>query len=249
MRRGRCGGDGFAAKLIRMSLTSLRNVRRCARALALSLAFSSTLFVTAQAPERFHSTVIHPDHSVTFSYKDAAATKVTLSLEGVDKPMPMEKDAAGMWTLTTQPLTPEIYGYHFEADGDFRLDPGNPHTTINIINISNMLTVPGDSPQPWEPTDVPHGVLSHYIYTSGTVLGLPANQSAYYVYTPPGYDAKAKKPYPVLYLLHGWSDSETGWTAVGHANLILDNLRRGEDQADGGGDATGIRRYFVCVWP
>jgi enterochelin esterase-like enzyme len=87
-----------------------------------------------------------------------------------------------------------------------------------------MLTVPGDSPQPWEPTDVPHGVLSHYIYTSGTVLGLPANQSAYYVYTPPGYDAKAKKPYPVLYLLHGWSDSEKGWTAVGRANLILDNL-------------------------
>jgi enterochelin esterase-like enzyme len=224
MRRGRCGGDGFAAKLIRMNLTSLRNVRRCARALALSLAFSSTLFVTAQTPERFHSTVIHPDHSVTFSYKDAAATKVTLSLEGVDKPMPMEKDAEGVWTLTTQPLTPEIYGYHFEADGDFRLDPGNPHTTINLVNISNMLTVPGDSPQPWEPTDVPHGVLSHYIYTSGTVLGLPANQSAYYVYTPPGYDAKAKKPYPVLYLLHGWSDSETGWTAVGRANLILDNL-------------------------
>jgi enterochelin esterase-like enzyme len=54
--------------------------------------------------------------------------------------------------------------------------------------------------------------------------GASADQSAYVVYTPPGYDAKAEKPYPVLYLLHGWSDNELGSTAVGHANLILDNL-------------------------
>jgi enterochelin esterase-like enzyme len=221
MRRWRCG-DGFAAKLIRMNLSSLRNVRL--RAFALMLVFSATVFVTAQEPERFHSTVIHQDHSVTFSYRDAAATRVALSLEGVAKPIAMEKDAAGVWTVTTEPLTPEIYGYHFESDGDSRLDPANPHTTINLVDISNMLTVPGDSPQLWEPTDVPHGTLNHYVYTSGKVLGLPANQSAYVVYTPPGYDAKAKKPYPTLYLLHGWSDNEMGWSAVGRANLILDNL-------------------------
>jgi len=28
----------------------------------------------------------------------------------------------------------------------------------------------------------------------------------------------------VLYLLHGYSDGADGWTAVGHANVILDNL-------------------------
>jgi enterochelin esterase-like enzyme len=28
----------------------------------------------------------------------------------------------------------------------------------------------------------------------------------------------------VLYLLHGYSDDASGWTAVGHANVILDNL-------------------------
>jgi len=46
----------------------------------------------------------------------------------------------------------------------------------------------------------------------------------YYVYTPPGYDPGTKKTYPVLYLLHGLSDDASGWTAVGHANVILDNL-------------------------
>jgi enterochelin esterase-like enzyme len=214
----------FAAKLFRMKLSLLRKPRRSAYAFALVIAFFATIFAAAQTPEHFRSTVIHPDRSVTFSYKDAEAAKVTLALEGMAKPMPMAKDTAGVWTLTTQPLAPEIYGYHFEADGDIRLDPGNPHMTVNLVNVSNLLLVPGDTPQPWEPTDVPHGTLDHYIYTSATVLGLPAHQSAYVVYTPPGYDAKAEKPYPVLYLLHGWSDSELGWTAVGRANLILDNL-------------------------
>ena len=46
----------------------------------------------------------------------------------------------------------------------------------------------------------------------------------FYVYTPPGYDPRAKRTYPVLYLLHGFSDDASGWTAVGRANVILDNL-------------------------
>lgn len=42
------------------------------------------------------------------------------------------------------------------------------------------------------------------------------------IYTPPGY-SKDKK-YPVLYLLHGAGDDETGWTKKGSAAAILDNL-------------------------
>jgi poly(3-hydroxybutyrate) depolymerase len=42
------------------------------------------------------------------------------------------------------------------------------------------------------------------------------------IYTPPGY-AKANK-YPVLYLLHGAGDDETGWQQKGSADVILDNL-------------------------
>jgi enterochelin esterase family protein len=44
------------------------------------------------------------------------------------------------------------------------------------------------------------------------------------VYTPPGYDSTAQKRYPVLYLLHGYSDESSAWTSVGRANVILDNL-------------------------
>jgi enterochelin esterase-like enzyme len=178
----------------------------------------------AQAPQRLRSTVVQSDRSVTFSYRDAAATSVSLVLEGVAMPSPMQKDESGVWTYTTQPLAPEIYGYHFESDGNRRLDPANPHVTLNLAAISNLVTVPGETPQPWEDTKAPHGEVHRHIYTTGTVIGLPEDQSGYFVYTPPGYDEKAKKPYPVLYLLHGWSDSDAGWSAVGRANLIFDNL-------------------------
>jgi enterochelin esterase-like enzyme len=42
------------------------------------------------------------------------------------------------------------------------------------------------------------------------------------VYLPPGY-SKDKK-YPVLYLLHGAGDDETGWQQKGSADVLLDNL-------------------------
>jgi len=44
------------------------------------------------------------------------------------------------------------------------------------------------------------------------------------VYTPPGYDANADEKYPVLYILHGGGEDETGWATQGKADLILDNL-------------------------
>jgi len=178
----------------------------------------------AQVPAYSPSTVIHPDRSVTFHYKDDGATTVLLGLEGLERPVPMTKDAAGIWTVTTRPLAPEIYMYHFEVDGQPRLDLANVHVTTNLVNLSNLLTVPGDTAQPWDETNVPHGTLHRHMYTTTTTLGLENNQDDYIVYTPPGYDVRAKKPYPVLYLLHGWGDGAPGWTAVGRANFIFDNL-------------------------
>jgi enterochelin esterase family protein len=44
-----------------------------------------------------------------------------------------------------------------------------------------------------------------------------------HIYTPPGYDA-AKERYPVFYLLHGGGDEDSGWSTIGRAGFILDNL-------------------------
>jgi S-formylglutathione hydrolase FrmB len=50
----------------------------------------------------------------------------------------------------------------------------------------------------------------------------------YSVYLPPDYDA-SERSYPVLYLLHGYSDDETGWIQFGEANRIADEtIKNGE---------------------
>ena len=44
------------------------------------------------------------------------------------------------------------------------------------------------------------------------------------VYTPAGYDPAGSEKLPVLYLIHGMTDTYETWFKVGHANIILDNL-------------------------
>jgi enterochelin esterase-like enzyme len=187
-------------------------------------AFLMAALAHGQASASFKSNEVHPDGSITFRYKDPAAGKVLLNLEGVDKPLTMQKDSDGLWSVVTPPLPPQIYGYGFEVDGRSQLDPKNPVVKPNLIYVGNLVTVPGSAPQLWEAREVPHGVVHHHFYTSKAVKGLVDGQSEYYVYTPPSYDPKRAQPYPVLYLLRGWSDMANGWTAVGQANFIFDNL-------------------------
>ena len=166
------------------------------------------------------SPVVQPDGKVTFRFVAPNAKEVKLHFEGEPNPLDMTRDDAGVWSLTMGPLSPEIYGYEFIADGVPLMDPNNSSIKPNLLNPQNMVRVPGAAPQLWEEADVPHGVVHHHFYPSAVV----GDQRDYYVYTPPEFNPKAKKKYPVFYLLHGYSDAADGWTAVGQANVILDNL-------------------------
>jgi enterochelin esterase family protein len=164
---------------------------------------------------------VHPDHTVTFRFRDPNAKAVALQLEGTTKPVPMLQDDQGVWSVNTDPLTPDYYGYSFLADGVAGLlDPSNYRVKPNFLYRANEVYVPGPATLSWEITDVPHGEIHHHFYKSGIV----GDQRDFYVYTPPKYDPRAKQTYPVLYLLHGYSDDASAWTAVGRANIILDNL-------------------------
>jgi enterochelin esterase-like enzyme len=183
-----------------------------------------SVMTRAQATASFKSNEVHPDGSITFRYQDPAAGKVLLNLESESNLLPMDKDSDGVWSVVTPPLPPEIYGYVFKVDGRSQIDPKNPGIIPNLVSVGNLVTVPGSVPQLWEARDVPHGEVHHHFYASKVVSGLVDGQSEYYVYTPPGYDPKKGNRYPVLYLLHGWSDMANGWTAVGQANFVFDNL-------------------------
>jgi enterochelin esterase family protein len=132
----------------------------------------------------------------------------------------MQKNGDGVWSVKTGPLAPEIYGYRFSVDGQATVrDPQNPAKRYG----NSLLVIPGNPPQPWERRVAPRGTVTHHAYMTKTVAGLPENRSEFVVYTPPGYDPKAR-PYPVLYLLHVWGDEPGSWVEFGQANVILDNL-------------------------
>ena len=176
----------------------------------------------SSAPVAVVSPEVQSDNRVTFRFRDPNAVVVLLGLEGA-KPVPMQKDDQGIWSLTIGPLDPDFYGYFFQADGVGLIDPSNPLMKPNLLNTQSMVHIPGPASLPWEVNDIPHGVVHHHFYKSGVV----GDQRDFYVYTPPTYDPGAKAKYPVLYLLHGFSDDASGWTAVGRANVILDNLIAG----------------------
>jgi enterochelin esterase-like enzyme len=162
---------------------------------------------------------VHPDHSVSFRLRAPNAKEVSLDLEGAE-PMPMQKSDEGVWVLTSAVLEPDFYGYGFIVDGVRVIDPSDPLLKPNLLSPSSEVHVPGPISLSWEVNDGPHGVLHHHFYKSGVV----GDQRDFYVYTPPGYDPRSATKYPVFYLLHGFSDDASGWTSVGRANVILDNL-------------------------
>ena len=179
---------------------------------------------TPPPPPPLQTHEVHADHTITFRYAAPTAKSVQLGLDAFPKPLAMHEDAKGLWSVTTPVMPPEYYDYRFVEDGVDKLDPLNNHVIENYVSLGNWVLVPGDPPMPWELTAVAHGRVDHVVYTTQVAKNLPQNQEGYVVYTPPGYDAKKPGGYPVLYLLHGWSDSERGWVEQGKAHLILDRL-------------------------
>lgn len=167
---------------------------------------------------------MNADDTITFRYAAPSASSVLLGIDAYLKPLAMAKDAEGVWSVTTPVLPPEYYQYRFIADGVTKLDPLNPNTVKNYVFLADSVLIPAHPAAPWELNDMPHGRVDHYLYTTHVAKNLPENQEAYVVYTPPGYDAQRKGGYPVLYLLHGWSDTQDAWVSNGHANAILDSL-------------------------
>ncbi|MBI5086385.1 MAG: esterase family protein [Acidobacteria bacterium] len=181
---------------------------------SLSLVFLPLLQMLGQnamSPE------VQADRKVTFRVKAPNAQKVEVALEGQPR-LAMAKGEGGVWTATTGVLAPDIYGYTFNIDGTGFVDPANGQLKTNALAVSSAVLVPGDKPMPWEHTAVPHGVVHHHFFESA----IAGDKRDYYVYTPPGYNPK--KTYPLMVLLHGFSDYADGWTTVGKANLIMDNL-------------------------
>ncbi len=170
-------------------------------------------------PQPLVSPEVHSDGSVTFRAFRPSSLEMFVQIEG-EKPVIMQKDEMGVWSLTTKPLEPDYYGYIFQDTGIPVIDASNPLLLPNLLQNETMVHVPGPPSLPWEISDIPHGVIHHYFYKSAAV----GDERDFYVYTPPGYDSHAATKYPVLYLLHGYGQKSSSWLEVAYANRILDHL-------------------------
>lgn len=195
--------------------------------IAHGLFVGSVLAQPAEAPRRnsrgpsVTSPEIGSDGSVTFRILAPKAQKVRLSAGDIPgdprQPRELTKNDDGVWSIKVDSLQPGAYRYLFDVDGMPAADVRTQHVSESNGTIWSVVHVPGSDFM--DVKDVPHGAVAQVHYRSATL----GRDRRMHIYTPPGYESGTEK-YPVLYLLHGASDSDDSWTSVGLANFIMDNL-------------------------
>jgi len=186
----------------------------------------------------FPAGVVSPDYnadgSVTFRCQAADAKSVELDCQMFPQALPMSKGENGVWSITVTPGKPDIYPYAFVIDGTKIADPNNMFIFPNEGFKYSLVDVKGPQPSLQDIQDVPHGKVSYRFYHSST-CGIDRQMC---VYTPAGYDPAGREKLPVLYLIHGMTDTWETWFKVGHVNNILDNLI-----------AAGLAKRMIVVMP
>ncbi len=158
---------------------------------------------------------------VELRVKAPDATKVKVNFWSNPK-MDMQKQADGIWEVTTPPLPPGLHYYTLNIDGIEVSDPGS-YSFYGGSKDASAVEVPERGVTFYSIQDVPHGQVREISYHSNVT----GTWRRAFVYTPPNYDAQTTKRYPVLYLQHGGGEDETGWVKQGRVNVILDNLIAG----------------------
>jgi enterochelin esterase-like enzyme len=172
------------------------------------------------AAPAINSTEVLPDRQITFRLYAPQATSVRFTSADIFNLGPkaqMTKSDVGVWETTVGPVDPGAYRYNFSIDGLSVVDPRN--TAISEANTALFSLVCAPGSDLMDVKNVPHGAVASVTYFSKSLN----RHRRMHVYTPAGYEANQEK-YPVLYLLHGASDSDDSWTSVGRAAVIMDNL-------------------------
>jgi Enterochelin esterase and related enzymes len=159
---------------------------------------------------------ILPDNRVIFRIKAPEAQKVQIDLH---KKYDLKKDTGGYWQVTTDSIGEGFHYYSLIVDGVAVADPAS-ETFYGMGRMASGIEIPFRGGGYYAVKDVPHGDIRIKKYFS-TVTN---SWRQFYLYTPPGYDQNNNEKYPVLYLLHGGGEDESGWATQGKTDLIMDNL-------------------------
>ena len=159
---------------------------------------------------------ILPDNRVVFRLKAPAAKQVQMDL---GRKYDLVKDTSGTWTVTTDTISRGLHYYSLLLDGLPVADPASD-TFYGMGRMASGIEIPNRDGGFYALRDVPHGDIRQQRFYSKVTN----TWRQVYVYAPPGYEASPAATYPVLYLLHGGGEDETGWARQGKTAAILDNL-------------------------
>ena len=159
---------------------------------------------------------ILPDNRVVFRLKAPGVQQAQLDL---GRKYDMVKDSSGVWTVTTDSLSQGLHYYSLVLDGLPIADPASD-TFYGMGRMASGIEIPSRNGGFYALKEVPHGDVRVKRYYSAVTN----SWRQFYIYTPAGYDTQTAEKYPVLYLLHGGGEDETGWAKQGKTDLILDNL-------------------------
>ncbi|MGB3004921.1 MAG: alpha/beta hydrolase-fold protein [Chitinophagaceae bacterium] len=159
---------------------------------------------------------ITTDSRVIFNIKAPDAKKVQIDL---GKKYDLVKDNDGVWKITTDSISEGFHYYSLLIDGVAVADPASK-SFYGMGRMASGIEIPFSGGAYYAMRNVPHGDIRIKKYFS------PVTRSwrQFYIYTPPAYDSAVNEKYPVLYILHGGGEDETGWATQGKTDLILDNL-------------------------
>jgi enterochelin esterase-like enzyme len=156
------------------------------------------------------------DSRVLFSIKAPDAKRIQVDL---GKKYDLVKDTAGIWTVTTDSVSEGFHYYSLLIDGAAVADPAS-ETFYGMGRMASGIEIPFTGGGYYALRNIPHGDIRIKKYYS-TVTN---SWRQLYIYTPPGYDSNTVAKFPVLYILHGGGEDETGWATQGKTDLIIDNL-------------------------
>ncbi|MFH1197802.1 MAG: alpha/beta hydrolase-fold protein [bacterium] len=133
----------------------------------------------------------------------------------------MTKEEKGIWSCTSDP---QVVGFHYYSiliDSVAVMDR-NTEAYFGSNWESSGIEIPEGSEGDYYRfnRDIPHGQV-HSIYYWSDINGIERHIN---VYVPAEYEQNPDRKYPVLYLVHGWGEDESGWSVQGHMANIMDGL-------------------------
>jgi enterochelin esterase family protein len=190
------------------------------RLLFIALTLAGALTEQAMAYPKINS-----DGTVEFTYRAPKAARITVSGDMGSAPLVARGD--GTWSATLGPLAPELYRYVFYVDDVRAPDQDNLNVVTGYGAGSPMsfFEVPGDGSEAFQyRPDMNYGRIERVDYYSPVLKRM----RQMHVFTPREYEVREGRggwrKFPVLYLLGGVGESDSQWSSIGRAGVILQNL-------------------------